>query len=99
MMRPFAHHPITLSDVVRPIAMQAKSLLLGTLAGVSLTVLSLTVGSSVATAKTPSAPVLQQGYDSTQIISDRDDLFIVRGGMVYKVNKLQMVVMGRAILR
>jgi len=98
-MRPFAHHPITLFEVARPIAMQAKSLLLGVLAGVSLVVLSLTVGSSIAVAKAPAALAPVQGYDSTEIISDRDDLFIVRGGVVYKVNKLQMVVMGRALLR
>ena len=79
--------------------MQTKSLLLGVLAGVSLTFLSLTVGSSVAVAKAPVAPTMLQGYDPTEIISDRDDLFIVRNGVVYKVNKLQMVVMGRALLR
>ena len=99
MMRSFAHHPITFSRVARPIAMQAKSLLLGVLAGVSLTVLSLTVAPSVAVAKPTLPPAPLQGYDPTQIISDRDDLFIVRGGTVYKVNKLQMVVMGRAMLR
>jgi hypothetical protein len=79
--------------------MQAKSLLLGLLAGVSLTVLSLTVGSSVAVAKSPIAPAPVQGYDPTQIISDRDDLFIVRGGVAYKVNKLNMVITSRAFLR
>lgn len=78
--------------------MQAKSLLLGALAGISLTALSLTA-TSVASAKPPVAEPPMQVGGTTNILADNDNLFIVQNGIVFKVNKLQMLVMGRALLR
>ena len=78
--------------------MQAKSLLLGAAAGISLTALSLTIAPLASAKPGVQPPVMQMG-GTTNILADNDNLFIVQNGIVYKVNKLQMLVMGRALLR
>ncbi len=81
--------------------MQAKPLLLGALAGISISILSLTLVPTIASAKSPVAepPALAQGGYGTNLIMDNDNVYILQNGAVYKVNKLQMLVMGRALLR
>jgi hypothetical protein len=100
-MRSIPHDSITLQAFERQAPMQTKSLLLGTLAGLSIATLSLTLAPSVASARgpKPSAEELLQSVDPTLITADNDNLFIVRYGVVYKVNKLQLAVTARAQLR
>jgi len=70
--------------------MQAKTLLLGALAEISLSVLSLTLVPALACAKAPvvQPPMIQQRGYAPSLIMDNGFVYIVQNGVAYKINKL-----------